>query len=155
MHCPLCNAVDTRVNDSRLVAEGAQVRRRRECTACGGRFTTYETAELSLPQVVKRDGVREAFQVEKLRSGLQRALEKRPVSTEALEEALARIQRDLCTRAEREVEARLIGELVMEQLKQLDQVAYIRFASVYRQFKDLEEFKAEIDQLAAQPDATS
>lgn len=151
MHCPFCGAQDTKVNDSRLVANGDQVRRRRECLSCGERFTTYETAELLMPRVVKRDGSREAFEESKLRAGLQRALEKRPVDTEALESALERIRQQLRASGEREVPSMMIGELVMQQLKQLDQVAYIRFASVYRQFKDLEEFRAEIDQLAADP----
>lgn len=151
MHCPFCGAQDTKVNDSRLVANGDQVRRRRECLSCGERFTTYETAELLMPRVVKRDGSREAFEETKLRAGLQRALEKRPVDTEALESALERIRQQLRASGEREVPSMMIGELVMQQLKQLDQVAYIRFASVYRQFKDLEEFRAEIDQLAADP----
>lgn len=151
MHCPFCGAQDTKVNDSRLVANGDQVRRRRECLSCGERFTTYETAELLMPRIVKRDGSREAFDEIKLRSGLQRALEKRPVDTEHLESALERIRQQLRASGEREVPSRLLGELVMQQLKQLDQVAYIRFASVYRQFKDLDEFRAEIDQLASDP----
>lgn len=154
MHCPFCGAQDTKVNDSRLVANGDQVRRRRECLSCGERFTTYETAELLMPRVVKRDGSREAFEESKLRAGLQRALEKRPVDTEALESALERIRQQLRASGEREVPSMMIGELVMQQLKQLDQVAYIRFASVYRQFKDLEEFRAEIDQLTADPSST-
>ncbi|SFX19696.1 transcriptional regulator NrdR [Marinospirillum alkaliphilum] len=154
MHCPFCSAQDTKVNDSRLVANGDQVRRRRECLSCGERFTTYETAELVMPRVVKRDGTREAFEEAKLRAGLQRALEKRPVDTEALESALERIRQQLRASGEREVPSMLIGELVMQQLKQLDQVAYIRFASVYRQFKDLDEFRAEIDQLAADPSSS-
>lgn len=152
MYCPFCGAEETKVNDSRLVAEGDQVRRRRQCTSCGERFTTYETAELLMPRVVKRDGSREAFDEAKLRAGLQRALEKRPVNTEALETALERIRQHLRASGEREVPSMQIGELVMQQLKKLDQVAYIRFASVYRQFKDLEEFRAEIDQLSANPD---
>lgn len=155
MHCPFCGAQDTKVNDSRLVANGDQVRRRRECLSCGERFTTYETAELLMPRVVKRDGSREAFEESKLRAGLQRALEKRPVDTEALESALERIRQQLRASGERELPSMMIGELVMQQLKQLDQVAYIRFASVYRQFKDLEEFRAEIDQLAADPSSMS
>ncbi|MBE0505522.1 MAG: transcriptional regulator NrdR [Marinospirillum sp.] len=155
MHCPFCGAQDTKVNDSRLVANGDQVRRRRECLSCGERFTTYETAELLMPRVIKRDGSREAFEESKLRAGLQRALEKRPVDTEALESALERIRQQLRASGEREVPSMMIGELVMQQLKQLDQVAYIRFASVYRQFKDLKEFRAEIDQLAADPSSIS
>ncbi|SFC19621.1 transcriptional repressor NrdR [Marinospirillum celere] len=154
MHCPFCGAEETKVNDSRLVADGDQVRRRRQCTSCGERFTTYETAELFMPRVVKRDGSREAFDETKLRAGLQRALEKRPVGTEALEAALERIRQKLRASGEREVPSLQVGELVMQQLKKLDQVAYIRFASVYRQFKDLDEFRAEIDQLSANPGAS-
>ncbi|GLR63348.1 transcriptional regulator NrdR [Marinospirillum insulare] len=153
MHCPFCNAQETKVNDSRLVANGDQVRRRRECLTCGERFTTYETVELVMPRVVKRDGSREVFEDDKLRAGLQQALQKRPVDTEALEAALANIRQQCRASGEREVDSLFIGELVMQQLKKLDQVAYIRFASVYRQFKDLEEFRAEIDQLASDPAA--
>ncbi|WP_404416811.1 transcriptional regulator NrdR [Marinospirillum sp.] len=151
MYCPFCGAEETKVNDSRLVAGGDQVRRRRQCVSCGERFTTYETAELLMPRVVKRDGSREVFDEAKLRVGLQRALEKRPVDTEALEAALERIRQQLRASGEREVPSLQVGELVMQQLKRLDQVAYIRFASVYRQFKDLDEFRAEIDQLSANP----
>jgi transcriptional repressor NrdR len=151
MYCPFCGAEETKVNDSRLVAGGDQVRRRRQCASCGERFTTYETAELLMPRVVKRDGSREVFDEAKLRAGLQRALEKRPVDTEALEAALERIRQQLRASGEREVPSLQVGELVMQQLKKLDQVAYIRFASVYRQFKDLDEFRAEIDQLSANP----
>ncbi|WP_114417702.1 transcriptional regulator NrdR [Marinospirillum perlucidum] len=153
MHCPFCGAEETKVSDSRLVAGGDQVRRRRQCVACSERFTTYETAELLMPRVVKRDGSREVFDENKLRAGLARALEKRPVDTETLEAALERIRQQLLARGEREVPSLQVGELVMQQLKRLDQVAYIRFASVYRQFKDLNEFRAEIDQLAANPDS--
>lgn len=151
MYCPFCGAEETKVNDSRLVAGGDQVRRRRQCASCGERFTTYETAELVMPRIVKRDGSREVFDEAKLRAGLQRALEKRPVKTEALEAALERIRQQLRASGEREVPSLQVGEQVMQQLKQLDQVAYIRFASVYRQFKDLNEFRAEIDQLSANP----
>lgn len=154
MHCPFCSAEETKVNDSRLVAGGDQVRRRRQCTSCGERFTTYETAELVMPRIIKRDGSRETFDEVKLRAGLLRALEKRPVDTETLEMALERIRQQLRASGEREVPSRQVGEKVMQQLKKLDQVAYIRFASVYRQFKDLDEFRAEIDQLSANPDAS-
>ncbi|TFH86541.1 transcriptional regulator NrdR [Billgrantia azerbaijanica] len=155
MHCPFCGAHDTRVSDSRLVAEGDQVRRRRQCTACGERFTTYETAELVMPRVVKADGSRESFDERKLRAGMLRALEKRPVSAEAIEAAIERIRQQLRARGERELEARAIGEAVMRSLKQLDQVAYIRFASVYRRFQDIDEFRAEIDRLAQEPNANA
>lgn len=147
MHCPFCGAADTKVIDSRLVAEGAQVRRRRECLTCLERFTSYETAELLLPRLVKRDGNREPFNEDKLRAGMSRALEKRPVAMEQLEEALSRIIHRLRAMGEREVSSRMLGEEVMRELKQLDEVAYIRFASVYRHFKDLNEFREEIDRL--------
>ena len=147
MHCPFCGAADTKVIDSRLVAEGAQVRRRRECLTCVERFTSYETAELLLPRLVKRDGNREPFNEEKLRAGMSRALEKRPVGVEQLEEALSRIIHRLRAMGEREISSRILGEEVMLELKQLDEVAYIRFASVYRHFKDLNEFREEIDRL--------
>ena len=151
MHCPFCGANDTKVIDSRLVAEGEQVRRRRECVACGERFTTFETAELVLPRLIKQDGTRQPFDEEKLRAGMQRALEKRPVSVERLEAALAQIKHKLRATGEREVKSLVVGELVMEALRQLDEVAYIRFASVYRRFQDLDEFREEIDRLARQP----
>ena len=151
MYCPFCGAQETKVTDSRLVADGDQVRRRRECLSCGERFTTYETAELVMPKIVKHDGKREVFDEAKLRAGMQRALEKRPVSTESFEAAIERIRQRLRARGEREVASRLIGEEVMAQLRLLDQVAYIRFASVYRSFQDLDEFRAEIDRLAQDP----
>ena len=136
MHCPFCAANDTKVIDSRLVAEGDQVRRRRECVACGERFTTFETAELVMPRLIKQDGSRQPFDEEKLRAGMQRALEKRPVSVERLEEAIARIKQQLRATGEREVKSLVLGELVMTELSKLDEVAYIRFASVYRRFQD-------------------
>lgn len=151
MHCPFCGTHETKVTDSRLVADGDQVRRRRQCTACGERFTTYETAELVMPRVVKADGSRESFDERKLRDGMLRALEKRPVSAESTEAAIERIRQRLRARGEREIEAREIGEEVMGALKRLDQVAYIRFASVYRRFQDIDEFRAEIDRLAQEP----
>ncbi len=147
MHCPFCSANDTKVIDSRLVAEGDQVRRRRECVACGERFTTFETAELVMPRLIKQDGSRQPFDEEKLRAGMQRALEKRPVSVERLEEAIARIKARLRATGEREIKSLVGGEWVMDELRQLDEVAYIRFASVYRRFKDLEEFREEIERL--------
>ena len=147
MHCPFCNHEDTKVIDSRLAGEGQQVRRRRECEKCGERFTTFETAELVMPRIVKNDGSREPFDEEKLRSGLMRALEKRPVSTESMEAALARISHKLQVAGEREIKARQIGEWVMEELRSLDEVAYVRFASVYRSFQDVNEFREEIERL--------
>jgi len=151
MHCPFCGADDTKVIDSRLVAEGDQVRRRRECLSCHDRFTTYETAELLLPRVVKGDGRREPFDEVKMRAGFLRALEKRPVSTEKIESAINQIKHALQATGEREVPALVVGEKVMEQLRSLDEVAYVRFASVYRRFKDLSEFREEIDRLESDP----
>jgi transcriptional repressor NrdR len=130
-----------------LVAEGGQVRRRRECVDCSERFTTYELAELVMPRVIKSDGSREPFNEEKLRAGLQRALEKRPVSIEQIEIALSQIKHFLQVTGEREINSRIIGEEVMGQLHELDEVAYIRFASVYRSFQDLSEFQDELNRL--------
>ena len=151
MRCPYCGAQDTKVIDSRLSGEGDQVRRRRECLVCKERFTTYETAELNLPRVIKTDGTREPFDARKLASGMSRALEKRPVSTEQVDAALARIRRKLLSRGDREIASRVIGELVMEELRGLDQVAYVRFASVYRSFEDVNAFREEIERLERQP----
>lgn len=147
MHCPFCGADDTRVVDSRLVAGGDQIRRRRECATCRERFTTFEVAELLMPRVVKRDDSRQPFDENKLRAGLQRALEKRPVGVEAVEAAISAIKRELQSAGEREVPSRVIGEKVMAQLRGLDDVAFVRFASVYRRFQDLSEFRAELDRL--------
>ena len=155
MRCPFCGAEDTKVIDSRLVAEGDQVRRRRECQSCSERFTSYETAELLLPKVVKQNGVREPFNEDKLRSGILRALEKRPVSVEEIEAAVNHIKHDLMATGEREVSSLKIGEGVMQQLRVLDHVAYVRFASVYRSFQDLEEFRQEIDKLSAESDRSA
>ncbi len=147
MYCPLCHAEETKVVDSRLVADGAQVRRRRECLDCHERFTTFETAELIMPLIIKRDGRREPFSIDNLRSGMLRALEKRPVSVDALEEALIAITQELRRRGEREIDSQLIGELVMQALYSLDHVAYVRFASVYKRFKDVSDFRQTIDQM--------
>ena len=149
MYCTFCNTDDTKVIDSRLVADGGQVRRRRECSACTERFTTYEMAELVMPRVIKTDGSREVFDEEKLRAGLQRALEKRPVSIEQIEVALTQIKHFLQVTGEREVSSRMIGEEVMTKLRELDEVAYVRFASVYRSFQDLSEFQDELNRLNA------
>ena len=151
MRCPFCGAQDTKVIDSRLAGEGEQIRRRRECTVCKERFTTYETTELNLPRVVKNDGTRAPFDGRKLRAGMVRALEKRPVSTDQLEAAINRITRKLMASGEREIPSLQIGELVMEELKSLDQVAYVRFASVYRKFEDVNAFREEIERLESQP----
>jgi transcriptional repressor NrdR len=137
--------------DSRLSGDGDQVRRRRRCTACGERFTTYEAAELNLPRVVKRDGTRVPFDGRKLRTGLMRAAEKRPISTEQVESAIARVNRKLLGAADGEISSREIGELVMDELRGLDQVAYVRFASVYRKFEDVAAFREEIERLERNP----
>ena len=148
MHCPFCGAHDTKVIDSRLVAEGDQVRRRRECLSCFERFTTYETAELVMPRIIKQNGIREPFNEDKLLAGLTKALEKRPVSVEQIEAAIGHITHRLRATGERAVKALAVGEMVMRELKQLDEVAYIRFASVYRRFQDLNQFREEIERLA-------
>ena len=153
MHCPFCAAIDTKVIDSRLVAEGDQVRRRRECFDCKERFTTYEIAELVMPCIVKQNGIREPFDEIKLRAGLQRALEKRPVAVEALEAIIQRIKHALRATGEREIGSRVLGELVMAELRTIDPVAYVRFASVYRSFQDISEFREAIDNLQQTPDS--
>ncbi len=147
MHCPFCNHEDTKVIDSRLAGEGAQVRRRRECEKCGERFTTFEGAELVMPRIVKNNGTREPFDEHKLRAGMMRALEKRPVSTEAIEAAIVRIVHKLRVTGEREIRSLQVGERVMEELKALDEVAYVRFASVYHSFQDVNEFREEVERL--------
>ena len=154
MRCPFCGAADTRVVDSRLAGEGGQVRRRRECIACGERFTTYETVELTLPRMVKRDGSREPFSEEKLRTGMRRALEKRPVDTERVEQAIAHITHKLRATGEREVQSRVIGQWVMDELRDMDQVAYVRFASVYKEFRDTDSFVKEVQSLDRELQAT-
>jgi len=151
MHCPFCGHVETKVNDSRLASEGRQIRRRRECLSCGERFTTFETAELLMPLIIKGDRSREAFDSAKVRAGMARALEKRPVGPEAIDEAVSRICHNLRVRGEREVPSRVVGELVMEELRHIDEVAYVRFASVYRQFQDLDAFHQEIARLREAP----
>ena len=149
MHCPFCGADDTKVIDSRLVAGGDQVRRRRQCQTCDERYTTFETAELVMPRIVKSDGTREPFNKDKLRAGLQRALEKRPVSTEDVESGINRIMHRLRSAGERELPSRTVGEEVMRELRDMDDVAYVRFASVYRDFQDVSEFQDEIRKLTA------
>ncbi|HEX5314997.1 MAG TPA: transcriptional regulator NrdR [Gammaproteobacteria bacterium] len=150
MHCPFCGHEDTRVADSRLAAGGRQIRRRRVCLKCRARFTTQETPEFTLPRVVKRDGSRVPFDEEKLRVGVLKALEKRPVATETVDAMLANIVERLRLSGEREMTSGAIGEMVMTALFDLDQVAYVRFASVYRSFQDVEAFRREIDQLEHQ-----
>ncbi|WDE00120.1 MULTISPECIES: transcriptional regulator NrdR [Thalassomonas] len=147
MHCPFCSANDTKVIDSRLVSDGHQVRRRRECLACHERFTTFESAELVMPRIIKRDGSREPFNEDKLRNGLLRSLEKRPVSVEQMELAINKLKSQLRATGERELSSEMLGNIIMEQLKQLDKVAYVRFASVYRSFEDIREFGEEIAKL--------
>lgn len=147
MHCPFCQYQETKVTDSRLVGEGDQVRRRRECLSCSERFTTFETIELALPRVIKRDGSRSQFSEEKISKGFLKALEKRSVSTEAIAQAVRKILHLARGAGEREISSALIGEWVMEELFTLDQVAYVRFASVYRSFEDLDAFRSEIQRL--------
>ena len=153
MYCPFCGAFDTKVIDSRLVAGGNQVRRRRECVDCKERFTTYETAELLMPKIVKTDGTRQPFDEDKLRSGIMKALEKRPVSIEEIEAFINRVKYRVRSTGEREIKSLELGEAVMAELRELDEVAYVRFASVYRSFQDLNEFKEEIDRIS-RPDKT-
>ncbi len=151
MRCPFCGADDTKVIDSRLANEGDSVRRRRQCLTCKERFTTFETAELALPRIVKQDGSRVPFDEEKLRRGMMRALEKRPVDTETVEAAISRIKHQLRATGDREVDSRMVGEWVMDALASLDQVAYIRFASVYRSFEDVSAFREVIERLEKEP----
>lgn len=147
MHCPFCRADDTKVIDSRLVADGDAVRRRRECQACGERYTTFETAELVMPRLIKRDGSRVPFDDAKLKTSLTKALEKRPVSVDQIETALTHIKTRLRSTGEREIPSLQVGEEVMQELRALDPVAYVRFASVYRDFQDVSEFTEEIRKL--------
>ncbi|NQZ30310.1 MAG: transcriptional regulator NrdR [Oceanospirillaceae bacterium] len=155
MHCPFCTAVDTKVVDSRLVADGQQVRRRRECVSCHERYSTFEIAELLMPRLLKSDGSSQPFDESKLRAGILRALEKRPVGLEEIEALLNRVKLKIRSSGDREVPARFIGEAVMSELRKLDQVAFVRFASVYRSFKDISEFKTEIDKLAKESAASN
>jgi len=147
MHCPFCGHEETKVIDSRLAGEGRQIRRRRQCLACNERFTTFETAELVMPRLIKNDNSRQPFDENKLRSSMVRALEKRPVPSDELEQAVGHLIHRLRTMGERVVPSRLVGELVMEELRALDEVAYVRFASVYRRFQDVNEFEDEIKRL--------
>lgn len=147
MHCPFCRAEETKVIDSRLDADGSKIRRRRQCLVCHERFTTFEVAELIMPVVIKRDGRRKPFSLDNIRTGMLRALEKRPVSMNAVEEALELIKQQIRSNGEREVDSQQVGELVMKQLYKLDEVAYIRFASVYKRFKDVSDFRQTIDEM--------
>ena len=153
MYCPFCGKQDTKVIDSRLASEGAQVRRRRECIACGERFTTFESPELVMPRIIKSNGAREPFNEGKLIAGMMRALEKRPVEAELVDAAINRLQHRLRASGEREIPSLQLGEWVMNELRELDQVAYVRFASVYRSFEDVNAFREEIEKLASEPTA--
>jgi len=144
LHCPFCANIDTRVIDSRVVEDGATVRRRRECEVCSKRFSSYERAELRLPMVIKKNGSRQNFDVEKLRHGMQKALEKRPVSAEAVSSALNGILSEIQGLGESEISASKVGDYMMDALQNLDAVAYVRFASVYREFKDIDDFLAAV-----------
>ena len=147
MHCPFCNFEETKVIDSRLASEGQQIRRRRECLKCGERFTTFESAELVMPRIIKSDESRQPFDEQKLRGSMLKALEKRPVASEAIDAAVVHVCNKLRAMGEREVASRTVGELVMEELHDLDEVAYVRFASVYRSFQDVDAFREEIDRM--------
>ena len=147
MHCPFCNFEETKVIDSRLASEGQQIRRRRECLKCGKRFTTFESAELVMPRIIKSDESRQPFDEQKLRGSMLKALEKRPVASEAIDAAVVHVCNKLRAMGEREVASRTVGELVMEELHDLDEVAYVRFASVYRSFQDVDAFREEIDRM--------
>lgn len=153
MYCPFCGKQETKVIDSRLASEGAQVRRRRECLDCGERFTTFESAELVMPRIIKSNGAREPFDDEKLITGIMRALEKRPVESERVDAAISRLQHRLRASGEREIASRQVGEWVVNELRQLDQVAFVRFASVYRSFEDVNAFREEIERLEKEPTA--
>ncbi len=148
MDCPFCQTNDTKVTDSRFVPESNQIRRRRECSECGERFTTYEVAELNMPRIIKQDGTRVTFDESRVRAGILKAIEKRPVSSEAVDAALGHIFHKIRTTGEKEIPSTQIGEFVMEELRNLDEVAYVRFASVYRRFEDLSAFMQEIQNLA-------
>ncbi|HVP89113.1 MAG TPA: transcriptional regulator NrdR [Casimicrobiaceae bacterium] len=151
MKCPFCGSPDTQVVDSRVSEPGDSIRRRRRCLACSKRFTTYETAELRLPQVVKQNGTRADFDVARIRNGFQRALHKRPVPTEYVDQAVERIVQRVLGLGEREIPSRQIGEMVMQELYKLDKVAYIRFASVYRSFQDAADFRDALKEVEPSP----
>ncbi|MDP6992929.1 MAG: transcriptional regulator NrdR [Woeseiaceae bacterium] len=155
MYCPFCNHEETKVIDSRLAGEGRQIRRRRQCLDCKERFTTFESAELVMPRLIKTDNSRQPFDELKLRNSMVRALEKRPVSADDFEQAIGRLIHKLRTMGEREVPSRMIGEMVMEELRELDEIAYVRFASVYRSFQDVTEFQDEIRRLQEVSDASA
>lgn len=147
MHCPFCHTADSKVIDSRLVAEGRQIRRRRECNACGERFTTFESYDVLMPRVIKSNGTNEPFDEQKLRRSLMHALQKRPVTLDQIDVAVGDIQSKILRIGERDIRSRTIGEIVMESLYSLDEVAYIRFVSVYQDFQNLDVFLQNIEQL--------
>ncbi len=147
MHCPFCGNQETKVVDSRLAGDGYQIRRRRECTGCTERFTTFESAEFILPKLIKTDDSREPFNESKLRNGILKATEKRPINSEAIEELISRVIRKVQKMGEREIQSRMLGEIVIEELREIDEVAFVRYASVYRRFQDVEEFEKEIESL--------
>jgi len=153
MQCPFCKAPNTRVIDSRLYEEGTQVKRRRECERCGSRFSSFEKAQLTMPFVLKRNGIPEPFDEDKLRRGIANALYKRPVQPEAVDHAIENVMRKLRATGEREVASRRIGEWLMDELRDLDHVAYVRFASIYRSFEDVNAFREEIERLEKLPSA--
>jgi len=153
MYCPFCGHQETKVVDSRLAGDGYQTRRRRECIECSERFTTFESAELVLPKLIKRDESREPFNESKLRSGILVATEKRPISIESIEELISRIIRKVQKLGEREIQSRILGEIVMLELREIDEIAFVRYASVYRRFQDIEEFEKEIESLRDTPSA--
>lgn len=153
MQCPFCKAPDTRVIDSRLAEDATQVRRRRECETCSGRFTTFERAQLTMPNILKRNGDPEPFDEAKLRRGMQHALYKRPVTPDAIDHAVENVMRKLRASGERELASRLVGDWVMEELRDLDHVGYVRFASIYRRFEDVNAFRDEIERLEKLPSA--
>lgn len=144
MYCPYCNAIDTKVMDSRLAAAGAQVRRRRQCTECGERFTTFEVVEVVMPRIIKSNGRIEPYDQNKLRRSISLPLQKRPVTTDEIDATIGRIEHKLRNMGEREVSSKILGEVVMLELKSLDDVAYVRFASIYRDFQDIAAFQAEL-----------
>ncbi len=152
MQCPFCNIQDTKVVDSRLHRDGEQIRRRRECLACNERFTTFETIELDLPRIIKRDGSRCKFNQDKIRQGMMKALEKRPISTATLDSAIHRMIHKIRTLGEQEIESQYLGELAMNELREIDAVAYVRFASIYRSFQDIDAFNKEIEKLKEHTD---
>ena len=154
MFCPYCGNQETKVIDSRLAGDGYQIRRRRECLKCTERFTTFESAELVLPKLVKRDQSREPFNESKLRNGILTATEKRPISIEVIEELISRVVMKVQKLGEREIQSRELGEIVMQELREIDEIAFVRYASVYRRFQDVEEFEKEIESLRDTPSAT-